>query len=99
MFKRLFWLLVGASLGFGGSWWVTRTVKQKLERLMPARVSAGVARAAQHGPARIKEAVADGRLAMRQREAELQARLDARYPPRPPAATGETPTSGGTARR
>ena len=99
MFKRLFWLLVGASLGFGGSWWVTRTVKQKLERFLPARVSAGVARVAHDGPARIKEAVADGRLAMHQREAELRAQLEARYPPRPPAAIEERPTGGRTARR
>lgn len=43
MFKRLFWLGIGAMLGFGGSWWLTRTVKQRLEQLMPQQLSANVA--------------------------------------------------------
>jgi hypothetical protein len=83
MFKRLFWLMIGAMLGVGGSWWVTRTVKQKLARYLPARLTSDVAHAAQSGTTQLKAAVADGRVAMRQREAELRAELDARFADRP----------------
>jgi hypothetical protein len=90
MFKRLFWLMIGATLGFGGSWWITRTVKQKLERYLPAKLGAGVANAAQAGTAHVRAAVADGRQAMHQREAELRAQLESRWtggePPVTPVA-------------
>ena len=80
MFKRLFWLSLGASLGFGTSWWVTRSVRQKIERYAPARVTTAVAKAVTGG---VKAAVADGREAMRTREAELRAEFDAKYLPPP----------------
>ena len=82
MFKRLFWLGVGASLGFGGSWWVTRTVKQKLQRLVPARLSQTVAAKARTVGGDMRAAMADGRQAMREHEDRLTAQLEARYPPR-----------------
>ena len=39
MFRRLFWLLVGAGFGFGVSFWLMRFVKQTVERYSPERVS------------------------------------------------------------
>lgn len=90
MFKRLFWAGVGASVGFGTSWWVTRAVKHKLRRLMPARLSTSLTTTAQSITGGVKAAVADGREAMHEREAELRADLEARLAPRttpaPPAA-------------
>jgi hypothetical protein len=80
--KRLLWLTIGATLGFGGSWWVTRTVKAKLERYMPARLTAGVVNAAHSATGDVRAAVADGRDAMHEREAQLRAQLDARFAPR-----------------
>jgi hypothetical protein len=94
MFKRLFWMGVGASVGFGTSWWVSRTVKQKLQRFMPARLSTTVAATAQSITGGVKAAVADGREAMHEREAELRAELEARFVPRtsPTAPAAGTPT-------
>lgn len=65
MFKRLFWLGVGAAAGFTGSVWIQRRVKQATDRFVPENVQRDV-----------KAAVADGRAAMRSKEAELRARFD-----------------------
>ncbi len=82
VFKRLFWLGIGASLGLGTSWWVTRTVKQKLEQLLPARVKDTVAAKARTVGYGVRAAVSDGRQAMHEREEDLRTQLEARYPPR-----------------
>ena len=76
MFKRLFWLLVGVGFGFGVSFWVTRFVRSTLERYAPERVSGDLAGALKQFGSDLKEAVAEGREAMREREAELLAELD-----------------------
>jgi hypothetical protein len=81
MFKRLFWLSLGASIGFGSSWWVTKTVKQKIERYAPARLTAGVANTTHAVTGGVKAALADGREAMHDREAELRAEFDAKFLP------------------
>ena len=78
MFKRLIWLLIGAGFGFGASFWVTRRVRETVERYMPARVSNDMANALRAFGADVRAAVAEGRDAMREREAELRADLDAR---------------------
>lgn len=78
MFKRLFWLMVGAGFGFGVSFWVTRVVRETVERYTPERVSSDLANALRGFGADIRAAVAEGRDAMREREAELRADLDAR---------------------
>lgn len=84
MFKRLFWLGIGASLGFGTSWWVTRQVKQKIEQLTPTRLTQGLAGKARSVSGDVRAALADGRQAMHEQEVVLRARLDARYLPREP---------------
>jgi hypothetical protein len=82
VFKRLLWLTIGASLGVGTSWWVTRTIKQKLERFTPTRLTEGVANKARSLGGDVRAAVADGRRAMHDHEELLRAQLDARYAPK-----------------
>lgn len=72
MFKRLFWLTVGVGFGFGMSFWLTRLVREKVARLSPENVSAEMARALRELGRDLRAAVAEGREAMREREAELR---------------------------
>lgn len=64
MFKRVVWLTVGTGLGFGASFWVTRRVR----RYAPQRV-VGAARSLK---TELRAALREGRVAMREREAELR---------------------------
>jgi hypothetical protein len=82
MFKRLFWLLVGVGFGFGVSFWITRFVRSTIERYTPERVSSDLAGALKQFGNDLKEAAAEGRQAMKEREAELLAELDRRNGPR-----------------
>ena len=75
MFRRLFWLMVGAALGFGASFWVMRAIRRTAARYTPERISADVTGAVKNLGDDIRAAVADGRVAMREREAELRAEL------------------------
>lgn len=75
MFRRLFWLLVGVGFGFGMSFWVMRFVKETAARYGPERVSADLSNAIKGLGADLRLAVADGREAMREREAELRAEV------------------------
>jgi hypothetical protein len=72
MFKRLFWLMVGAGFGFGVSFWLMRFVKQTAARYTPERVSSDLAGAVRAFGQDLKDAVAEGRAAMQEREAELR---------------------------
>ena len=78
MFRRLFWLLVGAGFGFGVAFWLMRFVRSTVERWSPERVSGDLAGAVRQLGTDLRDAVAEGREAMREREAELRAELDAR---------------------
>ena len=78
MFKRLFWLTVGISIGLGTSFWVMRFVRSTFERYTPERVSADLADAIKSFGKDLRAAVAEGAEAMREREAELRAQLDSR---------------------
>ncbi|HET9444432.1 MAG TPA: hypothetical protein VFO65_13970 [Acidimicrobiales bacterium] len=83
MFKRVFWLTMGAGFGFGISFWLMRVVRSTVERYTPERVSADLAGALRQLGGDLKEAVAEGREAMREREAELRRELESnRNPPR-----------------
>lgn len=75
MFKRLFWLSAGATLGFGCSFWLMRAARQAVARLAPERVATNATRAVQGVGAQLKAAASEGRAAMREREAELRAEL------------------------
>jgi hypothetical protein len=78
MFKRLFWLVVGAGFGFGVSFWLMRFVRDTVARYTPERVSSDLAGALRSFGEDLRAAVADGRDAMREREAELRAQLEQR---------------------
>jgi hypothetical protein len=83
MFRRLFWLIMGAGFGFGASFWIMRFVRETAARYTPERVSADLADALRSFGGDLRAAVAEGREAMREREAELRLeveRLDARAP-------------------
>ena len=76
MFRRLFWLIVGAGFGFGASFWLMRFVRETVDRYRPERVSADLGGAIKAFGADLRAAVADGREGMREHEAELRAKLD-----------------------
>ena len=78
MFKRLFWLLVGAGFGFGMSFWMMRFVRSTIERYTPERVSGDLAGAIRSFGSDIRAAAAEGREAMREREAELRSEVESR---------------------
>jgi len=75
VFRRLFWLLVGAGLGFGLSFWMMRVIRQTAARWSPERVSTDLAGAARVLGQDLRRAAAEGRDAMRDREAELREEL------------------------
>ena len=76
MLRRLFWLSLGIGVGFGGSFWIRRVVRETAARYAPERVSADLTGAVKGFGTGIRVAVADGRDAMRSREAELRADAD-----------------------
>lgn len=90
MFKRLFWLTVGLTLGSSGSFWVMRKLRRAVERLTPERLTQDVLTGARSVGADLRAALDDGRTGMREREVELRAEIERRQAARPP---------GGPARR
>lgn len=74
MFRRLFWLVMGAGFGFGMSFWVTRRLKETAARYAPERITNDISSSVRGFGSDVRTAVAEGRLAMREREAELRAR-------------------------
>ncbi len=83
MFKRLFWLIIGAGFGFGMSFWMLRFMRETIDRYRPEKVSADLAGAITQLGQDIRFAVSEGRLAMREREDELRADLGSRPGVRP----------------
>lgn len=86
MFKRIFWLVVGAGFGFGISFWLMRAVKQAAERYTPERVSGDLASALRAFGRDLREAAAEGRAGMREFEEHLRADLEGRVPRTDPLA-------------
>ena len=76
MFRRLFWLIMGASFGFGVSFWMTRFVRETVQRYSPEQVSADLAGALRGLGSDLRAAVAEGRDAMHEREAEIRSELE-----------------------
>ena len=76
MFRRLFWLMMGVGFGFGASFWVMRFVKETAARYSPERVSADLTGALKGLGSDLRLAVADGREAMHEREAQLRADVE-----------------------
>jgi hypothetical protein len=73
--KRLFWLTVGTLLGLATSFWAQRRLRQAVGRLAPEHVARRVSWSARNLVADLRAAAADGRAAMRDREASLWAAL------------------------
>ncbi len=65
MLKRARWLATGVAIGAGGSVWLKRRARSALERYAPPGLLEAASR-------RLRGALADGRTAMREREAELK---------------------------
>jgi hypothetical protein len=75
MVRRLVWMLIGMGFGLGSSFWVMRRVRETVARYSPPRVSAEVAGSVRGLGRDLRLAVAEGREAMAQREAELRAEV------------------------
>ena len=71
MGKRLFWMAVGV----GASFWVRRKVRGTVERYQPQRLSSEVVGVVHRLGDDVRAAVHEGRVAMREREAELRRAL------------------------
>jgi hypothetical protein len=65
VFKRLFWLVTGASFGFGSSFWLMRAVRRTVDRFRPSAVVSRL-------EGDVRAAVSEGRVAMREREESLR---------------------------
>jgi hypothetical protein len=78
VFKRLFWLSTGLAAGFGSSFWLMRTVRRTVERFTPQRLTQDAVAGARTVGTELREALDEGRVAMRQREAELRAGIERR---------------------
>ena len=76
MFKRLFWLCTGVGFGFGSSFWVMRAFRRTVDRYRPTRVVARL-------EGDVRAAVAEGRVAMHEREAALRSARTGVNGPRP----------------
>ena len=76
MFKRLFWLMVGAGFGFGVSFWLMRQIRSTVERYSPPRVTQDVSKAAKRLGRDVRAAVAEGRTAMHDYERDVRARVE-----------------------
>ena len=78
MFKRLLWLTIGLTVGFGTSYWTVRYVRRTIDRYTPERLAGDATRVARSVASELKAAAAEGREAMRRREAELWEELGKR---------------------
>jgi hypothetical protein len=72
LFKRLRWMTMGTGVGLGLAVWGQRKVKATLSRYQPARLGAEVTGGVRRLGEDVRTAAEEGRVAMRQREAELR---------------------------
>jgi hypothetical protein len=72
LLRRLFWLGTGAGVGFGGAMWIRNRVRRAVAKVLPDRVAAEVTGSARRAGANVRDALTEGRSAMRAREAELR---------------------------
>lgn len=76
MFKRLFWLVIGAGFGFGVSFWLMRFARETMTRYSPERVSADLGGALKRFGDDLRAAATEAREGMREAEEELRAKLE-----------------------
>jgi hypothetical protein len=70
--KRVFWLTLGYGAGIGTSWYATRKVKAAARRYTPDGLADRLTGTVSDTSDKLRAALADGRVAMRRREAELR---------------------------
>jgi hypothetical protein len=75
LIRRLVWFTSGATAGVGGAMWVRRRLRHSVRRYAPERLQAEATASARRLGSGVRDAVAEGRRAMREREAELRAEL------------------------
>ncbi len=75
LIRRLVWFTSGATAGFGGAMWVRRRFRRAVRRYTPENVRTDASASVRRLGAGVRDAVAEGRSAMRDREAELRAEL------------------------
>jgi len=80
LIRRLVWFLAGATAGFGGAMWIRRRLLRALERYVPENVADEVSTSVRRLGAELRDAVGEGRAAMREREMRLRAELDPTTP-------------------
>ena len=80
MLKRLRWMVMGMSVGASASVWAQRKVKLLMKSYTPPEVAARAAKRGTEVAGRtageVRTAFAEGKQAMRQREAELRHQVD-----------------------
>jgi hypothetical protein len=75
MFKRLFWLVVGAAFGFGVSFWLMRALRDAATRYSPSGMTDTLAGALRQLGTDLREAMAEGRAAMRETEDRIRSEI------------------------
>ena len=73
--RRLVWFTSGATAGLGGAIWVRHRIRRTVRRYAPEQLQAEAAASVRRLGWDVRDAVVEGRSAMRQREAELRAEL------------------------
>jgi hypothetical protein len=86
--KRLRWMVMGMSVGASASVWAQRKVKLLMKSYTPPEVAARAAKRGTEVAGRtageVRTAFAEGKQAMRQREAELRHQVDLHQKQPPP---------------
>jgi hypothetical protein len=75
VFRRLVWFTSGATAGFGGAMWIRRRMRRTVQRYAPEQLRADATASVRRLGSGVRDAVVEGRAAMREREAELRAEL------------------------
>jgi hypothetical protein len=76
MFRRLFWLVMGAAFGFGVAFWLMRAVRETAARYTPSGVADSLTATLRQLGTDLREAVAEGRAAMAETEARLRSEVE-----------------------
>jgi hypothetical protein len=75
LIRRLVWFTSGATAGLGGAVWMRRRVRRTVRRYAPEYLRSEAKASVRRLSWGLRDAVAEGRSAMREREAELRAEL------------------------
>lgn len=82
MFKRARWMGMGFAAGVGATVWANVKLREQAARYTPSAIGEEAARRARNLGGDLRDALADGRRAMADREAQLR---ETRLLPAPPA--------------